>query len=171
MFRRLAISTLALGLLSVPAETLQSLIDQTMTDLNVTTSEVPYSRSIEKILLGYNAKGKVVTGISIRKIDSFESITGIVIIHKTPRGFILHQAHFPDIGKIKNAKDRNQVLTVLKQFQNIPFDPHVEKSAVDSLSSATRYGIQTSGYLNYMARQTALEMEAHPIWTQKKHGL
>ena len=68
------------------------------------------------------------------------------------------------IDKIKNAKDRQQVLTVLAQFKDVPFDPHAEKSAVDGLSGATRYGIKTSGYLNYMARRIALEMEARPDW-------
>lgn len=147
---------------------MQDIIDQAMTNLTVEVSDDPYSRTIEKMLIGYNAHSEAKIGMAYRKIESFKPITGVVIIEKTATGFILREALFPDIAKIKNAKDRKQVLTVLKQFKGVPFDPHAEKSAVDGLSGATRYGIKTSGYLNYMARRTALEMEAKPNWPEKK---
>jgi hypothetical protein len=139
-----------------------------MAGLTVRTSDDPYSRTIEKMLIGYDAHGEPKTGLAYREIESFKPITGIVIVHKTANGFILHEALFPDIGKIRNAKDRKQVLSILKQFKNIPFDPHAEKSAVDGLTGATRYGIKTSGYLNYMARRIAIEMENKPNWPEAK---
>lgn len=164
LMKMLSIALLVVSVSSVQAESIDALIRQAMSGLVVKTSESPYSRTIEKMLIGYDADGQAKTGIAYREIKSFKPITGLVVVHKTPDGFILHEAHFPDIAVIKNAKDRQQVLTVLDAFKNIPFDPHAEKSAVDGLTGATRYGIQTSGYLNYMARRTALEMEAGPNW-------
>ena len=146
------------------AEPVSVLIRQAMSGLVVKSSETPYSRTIEKMLIGYDTNGSARVGIAQREIKSFKPITGVVIIHRTEDGFVLHEAHFPNISKIKKAKDRQQVQTILKSFKNIPFDPHAEKSAVDGLTGATRYGIQTSGYLNYLARRTAREMEAAPDW-------
>ena len=137
-----------------------------MTGLDVKASDDPYSRTIEKMFIGYDVQENPKIGIAYREIESFKPITGIVIVHKTPEGFVLHEALFPDIGKIRNAKDRKQVLSILKQFKGIPFDPHAEKSAVDGLTGATRYGIKTSGYLNYMARRIAIEMESKPNWPE-----
>jgi len=132
------------------------------------TSDKPYSRVIERMFIGYDADGNPKVGIAQREIESFKPITGIVVVHKTADGFVLHEAIFPDIGKIDSSKDRKQVLSILKQFKEIPFDPHAEKSAVDGLTGATRHGIKTSGYLNYMARRIALEMEAKPDWPKQK---
>lgn len=168
LFRVLTVGALWLSLLSAQADRVKSLIDQAMEGLEVSISSDPYSRTIERMLIGYDSDGEAKVGIAYREIESFKPITGIVIVHKTPTGFILHEALFPDIQKIKKAKDRKQVLAILKQFKAIPFDPHAEKSAVDGLSGATRYGIKTAGYLNYMARRTALEMKAKPNWPKKK---
>ena len=168
IFKVLGIGLSLMLACTVQADQVQSIIDQAMAGLTIKVSADPYSRVIEKMLIGYDSSGEVKIGIAYREIESFKPVTGIVVIHKTPTGFILHEALFPDIGKIKNAKDRKQVLAILSQFKNIPFDPHAERSAVDGLSGATRYGIKTSGYLNYMARRTALEMEAKPDWPKKK---
>lgn len=168
IFRVFTIGILFLSLSLAHARDAQSLIDHAMNGLEVKTSDNPYSRVIERMFIGYTADGKPKVGIARREIESFKPITGIVIVHKTADGFILHEAVFPDIGKIRNAKDRKQVLSILKQFKGIPFDPHAEKSAVDGLTGATRYGIKTSGYLNYMARRIALEMEARPDWPKQK---
>ena len=154
--------------LMVQADDIQTLILESMEGLTIKSSEDPYSRTIEKMLIGYDADGVARVGIAHRKIKSFKPITGVVIVHQSESGFVLHQAHFPDISKIKKAKDRQQVLGILKQFKNVPFDPHSEKSAVDGLTGATRYGIQTSGYLNHLARKTALEMTAAPDWKTEK---
>jgi len=142
-------------------------IDKAMAGLDARISDEPYNRAIERMYIGFDDAGQPRIGVAHRKIESFKPITGVVIVHKTDDGFVLHKALFPDISKIRNAKDRKEVLAVLKQFKNIPFDPHAEKSAVDGLSGATRYGIKTSGYLNYMARRIALEMESHPDWGKK----
>ncbi len=142
------------------ADKVQSVIDQAMTGLTVKISSDPYSRTIERMLIGYDADGQPKVGIAYREIESFKPITGIVIVYKTADGYILHEAVFPDIKKIRKAKDRKQVLSILKQFKGITFNPHVEKSAVDGLTGAPRYGIKTSGYLNHMARRIAIEMEA-----------
>ena len=168
LFRVLTIGLFAIGIAT--AGTIQDVVDEALSGLEVVVSENPYSRTIERMYIGWNGNGEAKVGVAYRKIASFKPITGVVIIHKTPEGFVLHEAVFPDIGKIKNAKDRKQVLTVLRYFKNVPFDPHAEKSAVDGLSGATRYGTKTSGYLNYMARRVALEMETLPDWTkpQKK---
>lgn len=152
---------------SARAETVQAVVDRAMSGLpEIKTSDAPYSRTIERMLIGYDAEGQPKVGIAYREIESYKPITGIVIVHKTAQGYILYEALFPDIGKIKNAKDRKQVLSILKQFKGIAFDPHAEKSAVDGLTGATRYGLKTSGYLNYMARRIALEMETRPNWPE-----
>jgi len=157
-----------MGGIAVHAEKVHSLIDQAMSGLEVKASDDPYSRTIEKMFIGYGGQGEAKVGIAYREIESFKPLTGVVIVHKTANGFILHEALFPDIKKIRNAKDRKQVLSILKQFRNVPFDPHAEKSAVDGLTGATRYGIKTSGYLNYMARRIAIEMESKPNWPEAK---
>lgn len=147
---------------------IQSAVDTALDGLNVVASEDPYSRTIQRLYIGFDKTGVPKTGVAFREIESFKTITGIVVVDKTENGYVLREAFFPDASKIKNAKDRKQVLTVLEQFKNIPFDPHAEKSAVDALSGATRYGIKTSGYLNYMARHVALQMETLPKWTEQK---
>jgi hypothetical protein len=147
---------------------IQQTIDKALTGLTVAISDEPYSRTIKRVYIGFDETGAPKTAVAFREIESFKPITGVVVVEKTDKGYVLRKAAFPDIGKIKNAKDRKQVLTVLEQFQNIPFDPHAEKSAVDALSGATRYGIKTSGYLNYMARHVALQMETLPKWAQQK---
>ena len=148
------------------ANEIQAVVDQAMTGLEVKASDDPYSRTIERMFIGYDADGQPKVGIAYREIESFKPITGIVIVHKTADGFILYEAVFPDIGKIRNAKDRKQVLSILKQFKGVAFDPHAEKSAVDGLTGATRHGHKTSGYLNHMARRIAIEMEARPDWPE-----
>jgi hypothetical protein len=169
MLKHILIIALLLPALSFGIDAnLQQTIDQAMTGLSsISTSADPYSRSIQRIYIGFDENGEPKTGVAFREIESFKTITGVVVVDKTDTGYMLRESSFPDIGKIKNAKDRKQILTVLEQFQNIPFDPHAEKSAVDSLSGATRYGIKTSGYLNYMARHVALQLANPPAWAQK----
>lgn len=159
------IGLLFVGIIGTQADNVQEAIDRALTGMEVAVSDEPYSRTITRMYIGRDKSGTASVGIAYRDIESFKPITGVVVIHKTTDGFILHEALFPDIAKIKKAKDRNQVISVLKQFKNIPFDPHAERSAVDGLTGATRYGIKTSGYLNYMARRVALEMETLPEWT------
>ncbi|MDZ8119796.1 hypothetical protein [Pontiella agarivorans] len=151
---------------SAGAENVHDTVTRALKGLRTAESPIPYSRTIKELYIGFDEKGIPKTGVAFREIESFKTITGVVIVDKTETGYILREAVFPDIGKIKNAKDRKQVKAVLKQFQNVPFDPHAEKSAVDALSGATRYGIKTSGYLNYLARHVALQMESPPEWTK-----
>jgi len=166
LFRVLFIGLLFAATTGTRADKVQETIHAALAGFEVVASEEPYSRVIQRVYIGKDAAGKAKIGIAYREIESFKPITGVVIVYQTNEGFILREAVFPDITKIKNSKDRNQVLTVLKQFRNVPFDPHAEKSAVDALSGATRYGIKTSGYLNYMARHVALQMENPPDWSR-----
>lgn len=166
MCKRRTILALLLCASSLFADKVQELIDQELNGLTIATSADPYSRAIKRMYMGWDDHGLPKMGIAYREIESFKPITGVVIVEKTPNGYILKKALFPDINKIKNAKDRKQVQAVLKQFQNVPFDPHAEKSAVDGLTGATRYGLKTSGYLNYMARRIALEMENPTGWAK-----
>jgi hypothetical protein len=168
LFKVITIGFMLLGVFRSSADPVQAAIDRALAGLDVAVSADPYSSALKRMYIGWDGQGKAKVGVAYREIESFETITGIVIVHKTPEGFILHEVLFPDIGKIQNDKDRQQVLTVLKQFKNIPFDPHAEKSAVDGLSGATRHGLKTSGYLNYMARRIALDMENQPAWTRQK---
>jgi hypothetical protein len=166
MWIRQSILALFLGISCSFADSVQNVIDQALTGLTPTASEDPYSKVIKRMYIGWDEAGEPRIGIAYREIESFKPITGVVIVEKTADGYVLKKALFPDINKIKNAKDRKQVQAVLKQFQNVPFDPHAEKSAVDGLTGATRYGIKTSGYLNYMARRIALEMENPTEWAK-----
>ena len=168
LFRVFITGFMLLGASRSNAEQVQAVIDRALAGLYVVVSEDPYSDTLKGMYIGRDEYGRAKVGVVYREFESFETITGVVIVHKTPEGFILHEALFPDIGKIMNEKDRQQVLTVLQQFKNVPFDPHAEKSAVDGLSGATRHGLKTSGYLNYMARRVALEMEDLPAWTRQK---
>jgi len=167
MFKTLSILATLLITFTAQADEVQKTIDHALEGLRVVESDEPYSRTIKRMYLGFDSEGNAKTGVVFREIESFKPITGVVIVDKTEAGYILREAVFPDISKIRNAKDRKQVMTVLQQFKNIPFDPHAEKSAVDTLSGATRYGIKTSGYLNYMARHLALQMENPPAWATK----
>ncbi len=151
------------------ADPVQEVVDRSMAGLDVRASDSPYSRTIERIYLGLDEHGTPRTGIAHREIESFKPITGVVVVDRTEGGFVLREALFPDIDKIKNANDRRDVLGVLASFRNIPFDPHAEKSAVDTVSGATRYAFKTTGYLNYMARHVALQMENPPEWALRKN--
>lgn len=153
---------------AVRADVLDTAVKQAMGELPYTRSADPYSRTIRRVIIGRDENGNPKTGIAYREIESYKPITALVIVDKTPEGYVLREAQFPDINKIRKAKDRKLVLSVLAQFKNIPFDPHAEKSAVDTLSGATRYGIKTCGYLNYMARHLALTMENPPVWSKPK---
>lgn len=169
MFLRAILITLMLTALCAAKDAkIQSTVDAALTGLDVVVSADPYSRTIRKVFIGFDENGIPKTAVAYRAIESFKPITGVVVVDKTENGYVLREATFPDISNIKNAKDRKQVITVLAQFKNIPFDPHAEKSAVDALSGATRYGIKTSGYLNYMARHVALQMETLPKWAEQK---
>lgn len=153
----------ALCIASQASET-DKVVKQAAAGLDVRVSDTPYSPVIARMYIAYDAAGNPKTGIAVREIESFKPITGVVVVDRTEEGFMLRETLFPDIAKIKNPKDRKQVQSILNQFKNVPFDPHAEKSAVDSVSGATRYHIKTAGYLNYMARRTALEMELKPDW-------
>lgn len=166
MLKRIA-TAFILMLGTALADSIQDTIDQALSGLEVAVSDAPYSRTIQRIFIGYDKQGNPRTAVAFREIESFKPITGVVVVDKTESGYVLREALFPDIDKIRNPKDRRQVLTVLEQFKNVPFDPLAEKSAVDTLSGATRYGIKTSGYLNYMARHLALQMENLPDWARK----
>ena len=168
LFRVLIIGLFLSCISAVHAENVQDVVARTLGDLKVVTSDSPYSRTIERVYMGYDADNRPITAIAYREIESFKPITGVVIVDKTADGFVLREALFPDIGKIRNAKDRKQVLAILKQFKNIPFDPYAEKSAVDGLTGATRYGIKTSGYLNYMARILAKQLDQPAEWAKLK---
>jgi len=166
--------TLAIGLLIAssaiskgnPAQ--KAVIDQMLAGLEVVASSEPYSRNIQRMYLGLDKNGQPRVGIAFRKIEAFETLTGIVVVEKTPQGYMLREVLFPDIGKIQNAKDHGQVLSILEKFKNVPFNPHAEKSAVDGLTGATQHLSQVGGYLNYMARRIALEMEERPDWTKPR---
>ena len=150
------------------ADEFDDVIQQAMAGLDIRASKDPYSRTIERMYIAYDKDGNPKTGIAMREIESYKPITGVVIVDKTDSGFVLREALFPDIDKIKKAKDRMEVQSILKQFKNIPFDPYAEHSAVDAVSGATRYYLKASGYLNYMARKTALQMDTKPNWPKKK---
>ncbi|WP_372805819.1 hypothetical protein [Pontiella sp.] len=165
MLYRVLLAGLLLATASL-ADGVRDIVERSMSGLRTAASDEPYSRTIKRMYLGFDPSGHVKTGIAYREIDCFEIITGVVVVDKTPEGYVLREAFFPDVEKIKNEKDRKQVLAVLQKFKNVPFDPHAEKSAVDVLTGATRYGIQMSGYLNYMARHVALEMEQPPQWAK-----
>ena len=166
-FKALIIGLL-LGARSAQANEVQAFITPRLAGLEVKASNAPYSRTIERIFIGCDKQGNPRIGIAHREIETFKTITAVVVVHKTSDGFILHEAVFPDVGIIRDAKDRKQVLDVLKSFKGVAFDPHAEKSAVDGVTGATRYGIKTYGYLNYMARKVALEMGANPDWPTRK---
>lgn len=168
LIRSILIVLLIAGLSHGKDTDLQTAIDSALSGLDVVTSDDPYSRTIQRMFIGFDENGAPKTGVVYREIESFKPITGVVVVDITKNGYVLREAFFPDIKKIKKAEDRKQVLTVLAQFKGVAFDPHAEKSAVDTLSGATRYGIKTSGYLNYMARHVALQMETLPKWTQQK---
>ncbi|WP_372796893.1 hypothetical protein [Pontiella sp.] len=167
IFKKLTLLLALCAAASAAADDVQETVTRAMEGLRTAASPVPYSRTIKQLYIGFDNEGRPKTGVAFREIESFKTITGVVIVDKTENGYVLREAVFPDIGKIKNAKDRKQVNAVLQQFKQIPFDPHAEKSAVDTLSGATRYGIKTSGYLNYMARHVALQMESPPKWTEQ----
>ncbi len=167
LLKKITLFTALCAAASAGADKAQETVIAAMEGLRTAASPVPYSRSIEQLYIGFDEQGNPKTGAAYREIESFKPITGVVIVDKTENGFILREAVFPDITNIKNPEDRKQVQAVLKQFKNVPFDPHAEKSAVDALSGATRYGIKTSGYLNYMARHVALQMESPPKWTKQ----
>ncbi len=141
-------------------------VNAALAGLRVCVSEEPYSKSIQRMYLGFDEKGAIKSGAVCRKIHAIETITGVVIIDKTETGFVLREALFPDIGKISQAEKRGQILDLLKYFKNVPFDPHAEKSAVDTVSGASRHGHQTTGIFNYMARHLALQMETPPEWAK-----
>ncbi|HEY5654169.1 MAG TPA: hypothetical protein VIR63_07375 [Pontiella sp.] len=166
MHIRVLLITVLTCFTSAWGDQVKEVINNALTGLNIVESEDPYSRTIKQVYIGWDEKGAPKTAAAYRKIESFKPITGVVIVDKTESGYVLREALFPDIEKIKNAKDRRQVQSILKQFQQIPFDPYAEKSAVDGLSGATRYGIKVSGYLNYMARHVALQMESPPAWAK-----
>lgn len=164
MYRLVYIVLALLAAIGSYADDANDAIKAALKGMSQTSRKVPHSAAIEAMYLGYDAKGDIKVGIAVREIKTFKDITGIVIVHQTTEGFKIHEAQFPDLHKIRSAKDRQQVESILKMFKNKPFDPHVEKSAVDGLTGATKYGLRISGYFNYMARKTALEMKANPDW-------
>lgn len=165
MFFKVLSIVILIGLSTTHAETVQSAIDKAMTGLTVSSSPEPYSKSIQRIYMGKDKNGRITTGIAYRKFDSFETITGLIIVDRTESGFIVRNVCFPDLVKIKNSKNRAKIQTITQYFKNIPFNPHAEKSAVDGLTGATGQSLKASGMLNYMARQLALQMETPPNWT------
>jgi len=168
LFKTLAIALLITGGAVAKDNPIQAVIDQALEGFKVVASTEPYSRSIERMYMGLDQNGQPRIGVALRKIESFKTLAAIVVVEKTPKGYVLRDVLFPDIGKIQNSKDRAQVLSVLKKFKNIPFNPHAEKSAVDGLTGATPHVSRIGGYLNDMARHIALEMEKHPSWIQSK---
>lgn len=168
MYKTFAIIAILLGAIPVGANPIQDAVHDALDGLNIVASDDPYSNTIQRMYIGYNAEGQPVTGVAYREIKSFKTITGLVIVDHTDEGFVLREAVFPDISKIKSAKDRKQVLTVLRAFKGVSFDPHAEQSAVDGVSGATRHGLKTTGYLNYLSRRTALAMEDPPEWAKPK---
>jgi len=157
--------------LSALGDELQTVVDQTLTNLTVKVSKAPYSKAIKQMLIGCDAHGVPTVGIALRKMDVFEDLIGVVIVEKTSKGFVLREVRFMEMEKIKKLKERKQLLAALKPFKGVLFDPHAEKSAVNGLSGATRHNLKLAGYLNYMARTLALEMEANPQnWKTKGSG-
>lgn len=154
--------------LSALAADLPSLIGERMNGLQVHVSPKPFSRTIERIYIGYDKTGEARTAIAMREIESYKPLTGVVIVEKAGEGYLLKEALFPDIGAIRNPKDRQEVNKLLRHFREVVFDPHAERSAVDVVSGATRYTAKTAGYFNYMARQAALQMELQPDWPEQQ---
>ena len=159
LFRTLAITLLITAGAVAKDNPIQAVIDQALEGFKVVASAKPYSQNIERIYLGLDQDGQPSIGIAFRKIESFKILSAVVIVEKTPKGYVLREVLFPDIGKIQNSKDRTQVLSILNRFKDVPFDPHAEKSAVDGLTGATRHMGKIGGYLNHMARRIAMEME------------
>ncbi len=166
MFSKALIFLFMLGCNLAIAGQVQTAIDQALSGLKVTASTVPYSPAIQRMYIGWNEQNQPTVGIAYREIEAVETITGVVIVHKTAQGFVLHQALIPDIQKINDNKLRRQLQDLLAPFQNISFDPHAEKSAVDGLTGATGHSSKISGYLNHMARRIALELENPSAWAK-----
>jgi hypothetical protein len=159
--------TLLLLTATVTGTEVDDLRQESLQGLAYRSTKAPYSKAIESMTLGFDTHGIAVVGMAQREIQTYKTITGVILVRRTESGFLIEKAAFPDIHKIKKAKDRRQVESILRMFQNQPFDPYAEKSAVDGLTGATKYGLRVSGYFNYMARKTALEMDTPSSWTQK----
>jgi len=157
----LFIFTMSLFSVATANPPVQAVITETLEDHRPLEPKEPFSDLIEFMQLGCNEKGEATIGIAYRQIESFKPVTGVVIVERRADGYLLRSATFPDIKKIKNGKNRRQVEAIIKPVQNIAFDPHSGKRAVNTVSSATRYGAKALNYFNFMARRVALEIEKH----------
>lgn len=160
--------TLFAAVAAVHANETDAVVAKAMTGLEIRVSPKPFSRIIKRMYVGLDDKGKPRTGIAIRQIEEFNSITAVVIVDKTEKGFVLREVEVPDILNMRKPDDRRQLQKLLEKFKGASFDPHAAKSAVDAMSGATRYSARMASYLNYMARHTALTMETAPDWPKMK---
>ncbi len=166
LFKNLAIALLISSSAVANSNPTQTIANEVLSGFKEVASATPYSKSIQRIYLGLDQDGQPRVGIAFRKFESVETITGIVIVEKTAHGYLLREVRFPDIEKIQNTTERAQITSILKKFRGVPFDPYAEKSAVDGLTGATQHVSKIEGYLNYMARRIALDMEERPDWTR-----
>ena len=135
-------------------------INAYMADYTPIPMPSPYSSLIEHVQIGCDASGKPMIGIAARTIESFKPITGLVVVERTDEGFLLIQATFPDIARIKNGKNRRKVQALTQSLHQIPFQLTDETPPIDGMSSATRYSAKALHYFNYMARTLARELDA-----------
>lgn len=167
-FKAIIICILCTSVTLVHADEVETIVKQSMEGLEVKASKVPYSRVIMQMYIGLDQQAEPRTGIAVREIESFNSITTVVVVDRTDEGFVLREVSVPDIRKMRKPDERKQVLKLLRRFKDVPFDPHQEKPAVDAVSGATRYSVRMISYINYLARQAALDMETQPDWLKKK---
>ncbi len=132
------------------------------------SAKTPYSRVIPFLALGYDKEGKPVQAAVIRSFKTYSRVTGLLVVRKDGRKYVVDKAEIVDIERIKDKKKRNKAEAAVKHIlKQVVRDGKNRNKKLDVITGATRYANSIFAAFDLMAKAAVAEMEKNPKWQRK----
>ena len=127
-----------------------------------------YSKSIPIIYLGYDKDGKVTQGVAMRSFKTYKTVTALISLKRVGDKIVVDTVDIPDIGKIKEMKKQEKVLSALRGMSGtVVWQEKANQQKIDAVTGATRYQKRIYLYMDKMSKALVKEMNSDPGWPRK----
>jgi hypothetical protein len=129
-------------------------------------SKQPYGGGIDSMHIGFDADGKAVVGVALRKTKTYAEAMAVVSVTPAEKGYTIKAAEIPTI-KSFHGKSQTYAKDALKDIAGRSFESSKDaRGLVDAVSGATKY--YKAIYVSYalMSSKVIDELTSPPDWKQ-----
>lgn len=124
-----------------------------------------YSSAVSDVYLGYDADGKIVSAVAMRKINSYAPVTGLIAVTRKNEQWVISTAAIPDIARIKHKAKHKNVLRAIDTFSGrVVKDAEGKSKPVDTVTGATPYHQSLYLCFNQLTKTAVEVIEQNPDW-------